>query len=186
MRQHPPITRLTGARLDAPRWHILCVMSGTESTKRDRLNLASVHVAYPTREIVQRDKQGRTQTRSIAAVAGYIMAKFTHAPNWQQLREQRIITGIVTKPTDWGPVPYIATQDDVSKFLGMPTEAERLEAAHREAMRVNPGDRAMVLFGADLSLAVNVTSVDEDLILWETPEGIKGRSARESTQKLVG
>jgi hypothetical protein len=185
LRQTPILTRLTGARLDEPLWHILRVMSGQESAKRDRLNTAGVHVAYPTRERIWRDAHGRTQRADVPQVAGYLFAKFRHAPAWAELRRQRVITGVVTKPSDWGPVPYIASEDDVRTFLGMPTVAEELEAERREALRVHPGDRALVLLGDDVSLAVNVVEVIADVIHWETPEGFKGKSGSGNTEKMA-
>lgn len=185
MRQTPILTRLTGARLDAPRWYILRVMGGQESAKRDRLNLAGVHVAYPTRERVWRDAQGRTQCADVPQVAGYIFAKFSHAPSWTELRRQRVIIGVVTKPSEWGPVPYVASEDDVRTFLGMPTVAEDLEAQRREALRVHPGDRALVLLGDDVSLAVNVVKVLDGVIHWETSEGFKGQSRPGNTEKMA-
>lgn len=185
MKHTPIITRLTLEKLPRPTWHILNVMSGQEAKQRDRLDLAGVHVAYPTREIIWRDKRNKTHRKDVPAVAGYLFAKFTRRPNWSELRERRIIMGVVTKPTEWGPVPYVATEDDVRQFLGMPTVSEQLEADRMEALRVHPGDKARVLIGGDLSLAVNVVQVLADVVYWETPEGMKGKSGRGNTEKMA-
>jgi transcription antitermination factor NusG len=185
MRQHPPVTRLTRERLTSPVWHILNVFSGQEAKQRDRLNLAGIHIAYPTREVVWRDRQNKTHRKEVPEVAGYLFAKFTHQPNWSELRARRIITGVVSKATEWGPVPYVATEDDVRVFMGMPTVSEQLEAERREALRVHPGDRARVLLGDDVALAVNVVDVIADVIYWETREGFKGRSASGNVERVA-
>jgi len=182
-RREPRVTALTGERLFEPLWHILRVASGQEAAKRDRLNLAGVHVCYPTRDVSWRDAQGRTQSRSVADVPGWIFAKFSHAPRWHEMRARRIILGVVCRDTDFGPVPYRATENDVRRWVGIPTVEEELEAERLEALRVRPGDDARVLIGGNLDLAVKVTDVRAGRVFWEIG-ALKGEASEDRCQRI--
>lgn len=181
-RIEPKITHLTGQSLGRPVWHILRVLSGSEFRVADRLALAGIHTCFPTETRTWRDGQGRQREREVATVAGFIFAKFRHAPQWHIMRTRRIITGLVCRDTQWGPVPYSATEDDVRLFMRLPTVSEEMEAMRREALRVKPGDHARVLLGRDTELAVIVTDVDGDRVFWECGL-LRGETTHERCEK---
>ncbi|OWV44217.1 transcription termination/antitermination NusG family protein [Mameliella alba] len=174
-----------GSLLAVPAWHILRVRSGSERQSADELRHAGVHVCYPTDDRAWRDARGKVVRVKVPSVAGYIFAKFDRAPFWTALRARRIITGMVCRETPWGPVPYRATENDVRRFMGIPTVEEELEAARREELRVRPGDRARVLVGSDLALAVRVTGVSGGMVFWETDTGIKGSTSEDRSERAA-
>ncbi|WP_425070658.1 transcription termination/antitermination protein NusG [Sagittula sp. S175] len=184
VRHEPRITALTGHKLDEPVWHILGVMSGQEERQADRLALAGVHTAYPTREVTWRDARGQTVTQVRADVPGWVFAKFRHAPNWHEMRARRIICRLVCKQTQFGPVPYAASEDDVRVFMGLPTVAEEIEAARREALRVKPGDQARVVVGENLSLVVTVRDVIGGRVFWDHG-AMKGDTAEARCERIA-
>lgn len=183
-RIEPRITALTAQRLAAPVWHILRIRSGREATIADRLAIAGIETAYPTRTTTWRDRQDRICERVFAEVPGLIFAKFRARPVWHEFRARNLITGVVWQDRGHGPEPYLATQNDVRRWMGIPTVEEELEAARLEALRVHPGDKARVLVGDDLSLAVTVLEVKDGVVRWESLLG-KGSSPEGKCEKVA-
>lgn len=173
---------LTGAPLARSVWHIIRVPSGRERWAQGKLTNEGQHSCYPTEERSRR-QGGKRITYRAAACPGYLMVKFDRRPRWHAMRDRGVILGMVCRETPWGPVPYAATEDDVRVFMGLPTTAEEIEAARREALRVREGDRARVVT-CGLEMIVMVKHVTHGRVFWESGT-IHGSAEEASCERIV-
>ncbi len=168
---------LTGAPM-APKWFALITAPQREKRASDRLRNAGVEVRYPT---VERTRHIRGQKRKFIhpMISQIIYARFRYAPQWDVMKERRLITGVFAR--DGQPIEL--SQDDIARVMGLPTEAERLEAARIEAMRPRVGEKAEILDGPLAGLMVDVTRVEFGRVWWAMVTGIKGDAPEKSIRR---
>lgn len=166
---------LTGAPLPRPVWYALTVPGGKEAAARDMLGLRGIHAQFPTREVKYRQR-GKQIVRKFPIITRVIYAQFHDAPNWDVLKQRRLITGVYGYGDRPMPIPY----DVVRAVMGLPTVQEELEAARREMLRVRDGDKATISSGPLAGFVVNVDEVKDGIAWFETMTGIKG-SAKVNT-----
>ncbi len=171
----------TGAPLSEPVWHALITAPQREQKAAHKLGNAGVEVHYPTIE-KNRHIRGKTRKYVHPMISQIIYARFRYVPNWDVMRDRRLITGVFSI----GCVPLELSADDVSKVMGLPTEAERLEADRIEAMRPKVGQQAEITDGPLKGFFVDVTRVEYGRVWFETFGGIKGDAEEEMIQKVVG
>ena len=169
-----------GARLPKAVWHALCVAPGKEAAASKTLKAAGVYSFYPTEDRVY-VVRGEKITRSYPTVTRIIYARFRHAPQWDVMRERKIITGVFCRGTD-----PIALPGDVIRIVqGLPTTAERIAAARAELLAIHPGDQAQIASGPMAGFAVDVMQVVDGRAWWQTVTGIKGSSAVGMLSKVM-
>jgi transcription antitermination factor NusG len=163
---------LTGRELLSPAWYALKVQPQRERATRDALKAKGIHACYPERETAWKIR-GKHMTRQYPVVSQIVYAKFTHEPHWDVLKYRRLIMGVFS----WGLVPIKIPGDTIRVIMGLPTEAERIEAARRELLAVRVNDQAVLHDGPFAGAVVDVREVKGGVAWFETLTGIKG-SAR--------
>lgn len=172
---------LTGERLEKPEWYALTVPGGKEAAARDMLRANGIHAQYPVREVKYRQR-GKAITRKLPIITRVIYAQFKHAPQWDVLKERRLITGVYGH----GETPLVIPYNVVRAVMGLPTVEEELEAARRELLRVREGDKAEILGGPLDGFVVDVDRVADGTVWFTTVAGIKGTADVETLERKVG
>ena len=169
---------LTGAALDKPRWHAIKVQPGREAHARDMLIRHGIHAQYPVEERHYRQK-GKRVSRKYPSITQIVYAQFKAVPNWDVMRQRKIITGVHSigdRPID---LPY----DIVADVMGLPTVAEQLERARQELLRVREGDKATLLDGPLAGFMVDVRRVAAGRVWFETITGLRGSAPVDKVAK---
>lgn len=170
---------IVGSPLASPRWHALRVAPLKERASRETLKANGIHCFYPTEERM-RVQRGKRITWDHPQVTQIIYARFKHQPQWDVLRDRKIITGVFCI----GTTPIILPSDVIRQVQGLPTRAEELRQAREALMRISEGDRAEVLDGPLAGLVVDVTRTNDGRVWWQTIAGIKGQIDRDGLRKL--
>lgn len=177
-----PVTAVrgvTGQELDSPRWHALQVIPGRERASREMLRAYGVYSFFPIEERT-RIRHGKRIITEHAQVTQIIYARFKHQPQWDVMKDRKIITGVFCV----GTCPIDLPGDVIRAVQGLPTRAEELQAAKDALMRIGEGDSAEVLDGPMAGLVVDVTRISGDKVWWQTLAGIKGQIDRGGLKKL--
>jgi len=159
---------LTGAPCK-PAWYALITAPMKEKDVRHRLQNSGVVVKYPTRTKVWH-QHGKKRTLIQPVIPRIIYARFRYEPNWEVLRERRVIVGVMSRESR----PIELTADDIARVMGLPTEEERQQAAQKDALRPRAGERAEIVLGPLKGFFVDVTAVRGGQVWFETLTGIKG------------
>ena len=159
---------LTGAPC-SPVWHALVVRPQSERKAADRLSHAASDVVYPTTETV-RHRNGKKIVTERPMVPCIIYARFAYTPNWDVMKERRVIVGVFSRDG----TPIALDGDDVARVMGLPTEAERIEAERLDALRPRIGEKAEIMSGPFSGFFVDVTRVEYGRVWWEMVSGLKG------------
>ncbi len=153
---HPPayVRGITTGPDTAPVWHCLITAPQRQAATRAYLRARDIYAFYPseTRVRVQRGKKLETEH---PIISGHVYAKFRNAVNWDVLKARRIISGIYCR----GTTPVEIHPDVIRHLQGLTVEAERLEEARREMMRVREGDSARIIAGPLAGLIVDVGQI---------------------------
>lgn len=166
--------------LEASVWHALTVPAGKERSVKQYLKAKGIHSCYPERETAWKVR-GKRYTRMVPVISRVVYAKFRNRPNWDVLKARRLITGVYC----YGNQPIVIPSDVISHVMGLPTEADKLEAARREMLRVREGDAATICDGPMADMVVNVTQVRDGRVWWHTLTGIKGTSSCDAMVRVL-
>lgn len=153
------------------RWHALRVPPMKERAACAMLKAQRVFAFCPMEDRT-RFRKGRKIVQSFPTVTQIIYARFRHQPNWDVMKDRKLITGVFCN----GNRPIHLHPDVIRAIQGLPTRAERLQEARDEMMRLYPGDRADMLDGPLAGFVVDVTRTEKGRVWWETFGGIKGSS----------
>jgi len=175
---------ITGRKLDKPVWHPLRVAPGKELAATGILKRHHGIEAFVPTEDRQRTVRGQRITRTFPQVTQIVYAKFHYAPNWDVMRERRIITGVFCT----GCKPIILTPDTIRIVRGLPTKAEELAAAREELLRVNAGERVRLVSGPFEGMEVDVTQAADRKVWWAVTLAngmpLKGEVSRDDVSKI--
>lgn len=171
----------TGRPLPAPVWHALIVAPQREKATADKLERCGVEVHYPTVEKT-RSVKGKVKKYVRPMISQIIYAEFRHHPNWDVMRERRLITGVFSI----GTAPVELRPDDIAKVMGLPTEADRLEAERFEVERPRVGGQIEIISGPLEGFFVDVTRVEPGRVWFASFGGVKGDVATEMARRVVG
>ncbi len=153
----------------SPTWVMLKVRSNCEVMTREALRAWGVESFFPGR-LVQVHRFGRTWTVERAEVTGYVFAKFDRVPLADNMRERlRGFYGFVTCNGCIVTVPRPVIQ----RLHGLSVEAQELEAARLEMLRVKEGDTARFLTGALAGHTVEVQAIGEVVTVMLNGRAIK-------------
>jgi transcription antitermination factor NusG len=139
-----------------PTWLMLKVRSNCEKMTREALKEWGVKSFFPGR-LVKRHRFGRTWTVERAEVTGYVFAKFDCVPLADNMRER--LKGFYGFVTCNGVIVTVPRQI-IQRLNGLSVEAQELEAARLEMLKVKEGDTARFLKGALAGHTVEVRSID--------------------------
>ncbi|MGB1388660.1 MAG: transcription termination/antitermination protein NusG [Paracoccaceae bacterium] len=172
----------TGRPLRQPVWHALIVAPQREAKTAGTLEGAGVEVKYPTVERT-RHIQGKARKFIHPMISQIIYAKFSFAPNWDVMRSRGIITGVFSI----GTTPLALEGDDISRVMGLPTEAERIEQERIDAETPRPGERAEIITGPFEGFFVDVTRVHAGRVWYEYigQLGFKGEIAQSEIKRIA-
>lgn len=173
---------LTGAPMDTPTWFALVTAPQKEKRASDRLKNAGVNVRYPTKDL-QRHIRGQKITYTVPFISQIIYAEFSYKPNWDVMRDRRVITGVFSRDG----VPIALRETDVAKVMKLPVVALRLETEKQEAIKPKVGEPAKLIDGPFADFFVDVTKVDGARVWYEviTELGrIKGEDASGLVQRV--
>ncbi len=145
---------ITNATPIDPTWYCLFVPPQREMATREHLRANGVYAFYPSRE-KRWTVKNRTFRREIPEVTGYVFGQFRFEPQWDVLKERRrLITGVLG-----GSFPYPINRDVIRHMQGLTVEAQRLEEARREMLRVREGDKARIIDGPFKDFVVDVRAI---------------------------
>lgn len=171
---------ITGAPLPRPVWYALTVPGGKEAAARDMLALRGVHAQFPVRETKYRQR-GKQIVRKLPIITRVIYAQFHDAPNWDVLKQRRLITGVY----GYGDKPIAIDYNIIRSIMGLPTVEEELAAARRELLRVREGDSATIAQGPLAGFVVNIDKVAGGMAWFTTLAGIKGSAATDTLERNI-
>lgn len=164
-----------------PTWFCLFVQPGKEMATREHLRANGVYAFYPSRE-KRYTVRGKTYRRELAEVTGYVFAQFKHEPQWHILKERRrLITGVLG-----GSFPYPIHRDVIRHLQGLTVEAQKMEAARREMLRVREGDKAKIIDGPFAGFIVDVRSVHGADAEVDLPLAGRVKASLSSLERMLG
>lgn len=163
-----------------PQWFGLITAPQQEAKRAHQLENAGCEVQYPSWERT-RHVAGKKHTQEVPVIPRIIYAKFNFEPQWDVLKARKIIVGVFS---DRGR-PIVLRDDDIARVMGLPTEADKLANAEREASRPKVGGKAQILSGPFADFYVDVTRVEFGRVWWEMTCGIKGE-APENVMRAAG
>ena len=171
---------ILGDTLPKPAWYALKVPPQREGKVRAVLRERDIHSCFPeyAKSIQIR---GKRHERKYPVVTRVVYAKFTAAPQWDVMKLRRIITGVYS----YGDEPIAIPGDIISAIMGLPTEAEKLEAARLELLRVREGDRAVIATGPFAGFLVDVRTVLDGRVWFETLTGMKGQMDATGVERVI-
>jgi len=138
-----------------PTWYCLFCPPQKEIATRGHLRAHGVYAFFPSRE-KRWTVRGRTYRRELPEVTGYVFAQFKYEPQWDVMKEtRRLITGVLG-----GSFPYPIATEVIRHMQGLTVEAQKLEEARREMLRVREGDKARIVSGPLAGFIVDVRSVN--------------------------
>lgn len=170
---------LTGRPVD-PVWFGLITAPAGEARAANQLKAAGVSVLYPTQERT-RHIRGQKRTFVSPMIPRIVYAQFRYAPNWDVMRDRRVITGVFCR----GDTPIEISADDVHAVMGLPTEAERIAADRIAAAMPRAGEQAELAAGPFAGFRVDVTRVAFGQVWWEMVSGVKGRAPVDAVRRLA-
>lgn len=174
---------LTGRPLSAPVWHALITAPQKEAKTAHKLEIAGCEVQYP---VVTRTRhiRGKRHDFTSPMISQIIYAKFIDQPNWDVMKERRIITGVFAS----GNIPVVLSENDIARVMGLPTEAERVEQERIEAMTPAVGERVTLKTGPFEGFMVDVSSTERGRVWFESAMGMRftGEASVEDIQREAG
>lgn len=173
---------ITGKPLMGPVWHALIVAPQKEAKAAHKLGNAGVEVQYPTVEKT-RHIRGKAQKFIRPMISQIIYAKFNAAPNWDVMRDRKIITGVFSI----GSEPLKLRPDDISLVMGLPTEADRIEQERIDAETPRVGEQAEIITGPFSGFFVDITRVHAGRVWYEYigKLGFKGEIDMNGVKRMV-
>lgn len=173
---------IVGEALKRPAWYALKVPPMKESTVRQYLKARGIHSCYPERETSWQVK-GRHFSRKLPVITQIVYVKFDREPQWDVMKARRLITGVFSR----GAEPIRLHGDIIRAVMGLPTEAERLEAARLELLRPRVNEKARLKEGPLADFLVDVESVNDDLgkVWWKTITGMKGETTLDKIERVL-
>jgi transcription antitermination factor NusG len=139
-----------------------------------------VFAFYPSRE-KRWTVRGLTVRREFPEVSGYVFAQFRQAPQWHILKEERrLITGVMG-----GSYPHPIPRDVIRHLQGLTVEAQKLEAARREMLRVREGDKAKITDGPFAGFVVDVREISGQDAVVDLPLTGKVKAALGSLERII-
>lgn len=162
-------------------WYALVVPPMREAAARAALRAAGVYAFLPEREKSWRVR-GRTVRRKFPIVSGIVYARFDRAPQWDVLRDRRLITGFIAS----GDMPVAIPRELIRRIQGLAADIEALEAAKREMVRIREGDTAEITEGPFAGMAVSITRTAQGRAWFETATGIKGEVPTQRLRRVDG
>ena len=177
----------TGQDYARPVWHALQVLPRKEATARDALKAKGIHACFPDYETCWK-AHGKTLCRRYPAIPGVIYAKFLGEPKWHVLKARRLISGVFSR----NGIPIAIPGDVIRGVMGLPTEAEKLEAAReemrrkqREANMPREGERARIAEGPLAGMLVDVERVKDGRVWFSTiMGGLKGEARGDGMERI--
>jgi len=161
----------TGADLPKPVWHALTVQPGREASTRDMLANHGIHAQFPV-DRRTRFRRGKKVVTAHPVVTRVVYAQFKAEPQWDVLKQRRLITGVYSRGSWPIEIPY----DIIRAVMGLPTVAEELEAARQEMLRVREGDKAEITAGPLSGFMVDIQRVAHGRAWFTTLAGLKGEA----------
>lgn len=151
----------------------------TEAKTADQLRGAGVEVQYPTFKRVRHIKGKKRETHH-PAIPGLIYCRFTYTPNWDVMRDRRVIASFMAR--DGQPVEL--HPDDIARVMGLPTEAERIERERLAALMPRQGEKARYTDGPLDGLVVDVDRVEFGRVWWSMITGLRGEGPIEQFERV--
>lgn len=171
---------ITGAPCD-PIWYALITAPSKERETRHRLQSAGCTVKYPTIEKT-RHQHGKKRSYIQPVIPRIIYARFRYQPQWDVMRDRRVIVGVFSR----GDAPIVLSEDDISRVMGLPTEAERLDAERLDAIMPRPGEKAEIIEGPFAGFFVDVDRVEYGRVWFSMAAGLKGDIALPMVKRCSG
>lgn len=159
-----------GPVLQDAEWYGLKVKGGGEARACRLLKAGGVHAFFPVEERLHR-RRGRLIVSRCALVTQIVYAKMLRAPQWDVLRDRRIITGVYSRDG----APLVIPPVVMRAIGGLPADALAVERAKEEAGRVRAGDMVTLLDGPLAGLCVDVVRTSDGQAWWQTA-GAKGQA----------
>ncbi|MEL8055709.1 MAG: hypothetical protein AAGK66_06125 [Pseudomonadota bacterium] len=125
-------------------WNALMVPSMREDRCRLWLESVGVFSFFPT-QVRKHKRRGKEFERRYPLIGGIVYARFRNRPNWDVMRDMRLITGFFQRPDEQ---PVKIDRETIRRLQGLESAAERIARLKREANLVRKGDRAVLLGGA--------------------------------------
>ena len=178
----PPSRGITGHPLDAPQWFAMMTAPQREAKTAAKFERENIEVTYPTRQRT-RHIRGKRYDWVQPTVGQLIYAKFHRVPNWDVMKDRRMISGVISI----GERPCAISSDVVRTMMGLESVASELERARIAALTPAAGERVKLhnsIFGDDFF--VDVTRSEFGRVWYEGLQGIvkiKGEANIEDVER---
>jgi transcription antitermination factor NusG len=154
---------LTGRPLAKPVWYALVVAPQTEAKISKQLENAGVKVLYPVDSRV-RHHHGRKYEYEVPIISRIVYARFEFSPQWDVLKERRIITGVFCDRNR----PVIVPENVVRIIMGLPLEEDRLEQERIAAMTPEVGEQVILATGPFKGFCVDVVKTEAGRVWYKS------------------
>lgn len=172
---------IQGGQRIAPTWFCLFCPPQKEIATREHLRAHGVYAFFPSRE-KRWALKGKTYRRELPEVTGYVFAQFKYEPQWDVMKEgRRLITGVLG-----GSHPYPINREVIRHMQGLTVEAQKLEAARREMMRVREGDKAKIVEGPLAGFVVDVRQIHGNEAMVDGPLSGRMKASLSTLERLIG
>lgn len=153
---HPPavVRDITTGQETDPVWHCLIVAPQKERATREYFRARDIYAFYPSERFTRIIRGTKTETER-PIISGHLYVQFRNLVNWDVLKVRRLIQGIYCR----GNIPIEIPAPIIRHLQGLTVEAQRLEEARREMLRVRPGDTAIIIAGPLAGLVVDVCEI---------------------------
>lgn len=154
-----------------------------EAKAAHKLGMAGIEVQYAVEERV-RHHNGKKREYTVPKLPRIIYGRFTRAPNWDVIKERRIITGVFSLRG----IPVIVPDETVREIMGLPLEEERLERERIAAMTPNDGEQVQLSLGPLAGFLVDVERVEQGRVWYRYISDIgpvRGEASIDGVQRLA-
>lgn len=166
-----------------PTWHAVICAPQKEARTAQTLKNAGVEVMYPKDERV-RHQNGKKYEYTVPMVSRIVYARFAYAPNWDVLRERRVITGVFST----GTTPVALPDATVRAIMGLPIEQDRLEQERIAAMTPDVGERVQLTSGPFKGFYVDIERSEMGRVWYRSVTSIgamEGETSIDCIQRLA-
>lgn len=179
----PAVTRrgiVSGPEMQ-PVWNVLIVPPQKERAVREYLRARDIYAFYPS-ETSTRVLRGKKIETERPVVSQHVYAQFRQQPQWDVMkRVHRLISGVMCQ----GGTPIKVHPDIIRHLQGLTVEAQRINEARAEMLRVRPGDKATIISGPLAGFMVDVVDIKQGEAIISLMMGGRVKAATASLERRL-
>lgn len=170
---------LTGRPMET-KWFALVVAPQREARVAKQLSNAGVTVEYPTEQVI-RHRSGKRIERVKPMISRIIYAKFDFAPQWDVLKQRRIITGVFCR----GVSPVVVADPIVREICRLPEVEDEMERERIAALTPDVGEQVQLRGGLFDGFRVDVIRSEYGRVWYQAVTDIGSMQGEASVEDIL-